>query len=401
MHTALRLGLRAAETIRGINPSCHICFYGLYASLNERFLLEGFADSVVGGEFLWPLTAWIHALATGSTTQVAGVSTPRVSSVPYLDRPTAMTPSRAGLPPLDRYARLDLGGRQILAGAVEASHGCLHECLHCPLTPVYAGRFFIVPRDSVLQDIRALVAAGAGHITFADPDFFNGPRHSMEIVRQMHREFPDLTFDLTTKVENILRHRDRFSELKGLGCAFVVTAVESLSNRVLSNLEKGHGRDDVFEALAIVRGARIELRPSFVAFTPWTSIDDLIELFELVRLHDLADAVDPVQMTLRLLLPPGSALLKRSADSPWLGELDSAGLTYVWRHPDPRMDRLQNQFQCSVEQAAAARRDPIQTLHQLEALACSEAGRPHPSTPDLSSERRRTRGPRLTEDWFC
>src|SRR5881409_830728 len=36
MHTALRLGVRVAERVRAVNPSCHICFFGLYASLNAE-----------------------------------------------------------------------------------------------------------------------------------------------------------------------------------------------------------------------------------------------------------------------------------------------------------------------------------------------------------------------------
>ena len=51
MHTALRLGVQIARMIRSINPGCHICFYGLYAWLNESYLLGDLANSVLGGEF--------------------------------------------------------------------------------------------------------------------------------------------------------------------------------------------------------------------------------------------------------------------------------------------------------------------------------------------------------------
>ena len=40
MHTALRLGVHIAIRLRKINPTCHICFYGLYASLNAEYLLQ-------------------------------------------------------------------------------------------------------------------------------------------------------------------------------------------------------------------------------------------------------------------------------------------------------------------------------------------------------------------------
>jgi hypothetical protein len=50
MHTALRLGVIAAERIRTLNPAAHICLYGLYAALNARELLGACADSVLAGE---------------------------------------------------------------------------------------------------------------------------------------------------------------------------------------------------------------------------------------------------------------------------------------------------------------------------------------------------------------
>ena len=75
---------------------------------------------------------------------------------------------------------------------------------------MWNGRFVAVDQNDVLSDIRGQVELGAGHITFGDPDFLNGPRHSLDIVREMHEEFPALTFDMTTKVEHILRHAKVF-----------------------------------------------------------------------------------------------------------------------------------------------------------------------------------------------
>ena len=56
-----------------------------------------------------------------------------------------------------------------------------------------------------MRDIASLVELGARHITFGDPDFLNGRRHSLRVVQAMHERFPDLTFDCTTKVEHMLR----------------------------------------------------------------------------------------------------------------------------------------------------------------------------------------------------
>ena len=69
MHTALRLGVRVAELIRTMNPACHICFYGLYASINAEYLLQRLADSVVGGEYEIPLQFTHRSARSGSGDQ--------------------------------------------------------------------------------------------------------------------------------------------------------------------------------------------------------------------------------------------------------------------------------------------------------------------------------------------
>ncbi|HJZ67681.1 MAG TPA: cobalamin-dependent protein, partial [Blastocatellia bacterium] len=227
MHTALRLGLRVAQEIRKLNPKCHICFYGLYAQLNAEYLLNTVVDSLIGGEFEEALVELVRAVHSEVPISIEGVSTKQSAHDAVLARLRFEVPYRSKLLPLDHYAGLEFKGDTRLAGYVEASRGCLHHCTHCPIPPVYGGRFFAVPRDVVLEDIRNLIAAGAQHITFGDPDFLNGPGHSLRITRAMHDEFPELTFDFTAKIEHILKHREMIREFSELGCVFVVSAVES------------------------------------------------------------------------------------------------------------------------------------------------------------------------------
>ncbi|MCH6557442.1 MAG: B12-binding domain-containing radical SAM protein [Nitrospirae bacterium] len=410
MHTALRLGTRVAETIRSMNSDCHICFYGLYASLNTDYLLEHVADSVIGGEYEIPLVHLVEALEhscsngrRGLISPIEGVSTRGRIVPPLLRRMPASVPlpSRDRLPMLEKYARLERDGEQRVVGYVEASRGCLHHCLHCPIVPVYHGRFFLIPEESVLEDIRRLVKSGATHITFGDPDFLNGPGHSLSILRAMHAEFPHLTFDFTAKIEHILKRRALFPDLATLGCVFVVSAVESFSDAVLARLEKGHTRADALAGVDIVRSAGITLRPSLVAFTPWTTLEDYLEMFEIVEAEDLIDAVDPVQYSIRLLLPPGSALLAKPEVKRFLEPLDQENFQYRWTHPDPRMDALHQSVTAAVEATAGTDEDPAVTFDRLRGLACAVADR-QPADSVLSNRGpARRRLPRLTESWFC
>jgi radical SAM superfamily enzyme YgiQ (UPF0313 family) len=401
MHTALRLGSRVAEEIRKLNPECHICFYGLYASLNSEYLLNTVADSVIGGEFEEALVRLITAVLSETPIDINDVSTRTRASKPVLARLNFTAPDRGALVPLEHYAKLEYNGEQMLVGYTEASRGCLHHCTHCPIPSVYNGRFFVMPEDIVLEDIRELVASGARHITFGDPDFLNGPGHSLRIARAMHDEFSELTFDFTAKVEHILKHRELFAEFAETGCIFVVSAVESLSNNVLEHLDKGHTKDDVIEALRILGVAGITLRPTFVSFSPWTTIDDYIDVLEFVESHGLIDHVDPVQYSVRLLVPPGSLLLSQPDSDQWLGRLVQESFSYEWAHPDPRMDELHSRVSALVEQAASSNEDAAETFYTILELAHAVRGDDLAGRSAPRVDPARLRPPRLTEAWFC
>jgi radical SAM superfamily enzyme YgiQ (UPF0313 family) len=392
MHTALRLGTRAAQRIRQLNPRAFICFYGLYATLNADYLLGALGDAVLGGECEEDLVRMVEDLERG-----APVS--RGARPPVLGRLDFPVPERNGPPGGRGYARLERDGRSIVAGYVEASRGCLHRCLHCPITPVYGGRFFVVPPEVVLEDVRRQVAAGADHITFGDPDLLNGPGHAVRVARALHAEFPAVTFDFTAKIEHLVRRGDLIPELASLGCLFIVSAVESLSDTVLSRLEKGHTRADVSTALRLTREAGVALRPSFVPFTPWTTLADYVELLDFVAIEGLEDQVDPVQLTIRLLVPPGSALLEKPWMQEHLGGLDPEALTYRWIHPDPRMDQLQRDVSGLVEAATARGESAAETLAAIGDVVADLGRRPEQVRRALAALPGRS--PRLSEPWFC
>jgi radical SAM superfamily enzyme YgiQ (UPF0313 family) len=404
MHTALRLGEQLARRIRSLNPLAHICFYGLYAALNEDFLLQDLIDSAIGGEYEQPLLELITALEQArqsSLPVIPGVSTRQQLSRPSIERAPLVMPDRAGLPPLERYARLEWSGQARIAGYAEATRGCKHTCLHCPITPIYRGRFFAVPASIVLADIHAQVRQGAQHITFGDPDFLNGPTHALRITRALHQEFPGVTFDATIKIEHLLQHRRLLPELKANGCLFVVSAVESLNDEVLARLDKGHSAEGVAEVFDLMEQAGIALRPSLMPFSPWETLESYISLLDFIERRHLVENVDPVHLSIRLLIPPGSALLSAPGTQMWLQELDAAAYTYRWRHPDPRMDTLHGRVSALVEEAQRKGADPIEIFFHIKALALAAQGQDMCVSCGISSYGARKVVPHLTESWFC
>lgn len=386
MHTATRLALPVIDRVRGLNPGVSLAAYGLYSTLNEGLLRERGVSHVLGGEFEAALTA----LALGRADP---------GPVQELPRLAFKIPHRDTLPPLTRYAALQVGETRRVAGYTEASRGCKHRCRHCPIVPVYNGRFRIVDQDVVLADVAAQVAAGATHISFGDPDFLNGPRHARELVTRFAEAFPGTTYDVTIKVEHVLQHPDVLPLLRHTGCAFVISAVEAVDDAVLATLEKGHTRADFERAVSLCREAGLVLAPTFVAFTPWTSLEGYLDLLHTIDRLDLVEQVASIQLAIRLLVTDRSRLLELPDVQRLVRSFDPVTLTYPWSHPDPRVDRLHDEVSKIVGVRLNAPR--AQVFAQIWDAAHQHATASAPARMAAEPLIARCAIPYLTEPWYC
>ena len=392
MHTATRLAAAALPKIRALNAGAHLAFYGLYATVNKAYLRELGGQTILAGEVEPSLVRLYQQLAEGAGTQGGdGV---------VLTKQRFRVPNRSGLPELSRYATLNMGnGRKKTVGYTEATRGCKHLCRHCPVVPVYQGRFFVVGRDVVLADVRQQVDAGAQHVTFGDPDFFNGPGHAMRLAEAFHAEFPDVTYDATIKVEHLLAHRDKLRRLVETGCLFVTTAVEEVNDAVLAKLDKGHTRADFVEMVEAAPAVGLTLSPTFIPFHPWTTPAGFLDLLTLLAELDLIENVAPVQLSIRLLIPQSSRILELDEMVDYLGGFDAEKLSYAWSPADPRADHLQAKVRKAVQQGereGVGRRAMFQRVWELAHAAC---GRTAPALPPARADSRPV--PAISEPWYC
>lgn len=387
MHTATRLAAPVIEAARRVNAGAHLCCYGLYAPVNAEYLRSLGVETLLGGEFENELRRLALRLASGDRSASAEV-------LVSLERIRFETPDRSGLPPLDRYATMFDGQASRVTGYTEASRGCKHLCRHCPVVPVYNGTFRVVPADVVMADIAQQVEAGAQHITFGDPDFFNGPTHGMRIVERMKNQFPSLTYDVTIKIEHLLKRRDLLPELRRTGCLVVTTAVESVDDEVLRILDKGHTKADFLEVARLFREVGLNLSPTFIPFTPWTTWESYRELLCVLAELDLVNQVAPVQLALRLLIPAGSRLLELEEMRRMVDPFQPDALAYMWRHPDPSVDELAERLLQLVdsEQKRGASRG------ECFAAIWAEAGVGGPAPAMVP---KRAKAPQLSEPWYC
>jgi radical SAM superfamily enzyme YgiQ (UPF0313 family) len=397
MHTATRLAAPIIRKARHFNPSARICAYGLYAPLNALWLRSLGVDDVLDGEFEEELTAIARDLSAGASQRPRptwGWAPPQT-----LPRLKFLIPDRSGLPPLDRYATLQLGdGRRKVVGYTEASRGCRHMCRHCPVVPVYNGEFRVVQPDIVLADVAGQVRQGAEHITFGDPDFFNGPTHAVRIVEALHKAHPTLTYDATIKIEHLLVHRDLLPRLRETGCLFVTSAVESLDDRVLARLEKGHTRRGFVEAVGLCRQAGVTIVPTFVAFHPWLTLEGYCDLLDTLEALDLIDHVAPIQLAIRLLIPEGSRLWELEEVRGLVGAFDPGTLTYRWTHADRRVEDLHKDVAALVGIRLTG--DRRQLFSEISGLAHKRADLPR-AVNNPQPARDRATVPYLNEPWYC
>jgi len=475
MHTATRLAAALLPAVKQMNPRAHICFYGLYAPVNEGYLRRLGVETILGGEFEGGLARLVREWRQGGKEagrqgkqqhqrqappvaqkareewgtrktntegnlkfeisdlrgqqkrsgddggeerDAKGPSKQRLcneriegdskQSEPVISvkRLEFLVPDRNGMVALENYAQVMMpdGGTRV-AGYTEASRGCKHLCRHCPIVPVYNGVFRVVERDVVLADVRQQMAMGAQHITFGDPDFFNGVGHAVRIVEELHREFPHLTYDVTIKVEHLLKHREALAKLRETGCLFVTSAVESVDDKVLERLAKNHTRADFFEAVRLCREAELTLQPTFVAFTPWTTMESYGEMLDALRELGLVDHVAPIQLAIRLLIPAGSRLLELGDVSALVGEFHEEALVYPWKHADARVDALCEEVQGVVHRGEMMGLARARIFERVEEAADGAAGRRRSSNVMVRSTEpvmaSRATIPYLNEPWYC
>lgn len=392
MHTATRLAESVITRVKNLNPDAHICCFGLYASVNADWLQKLGAHSVIGGEFEQPLVELCRELSGGAKTEFNAI---QVS----LGKQQFQIPDRHTLPSLDRYGGLIWpDGHSTVVGYTEASRGCKHVCRHCPVVPVYGGQFRIVQREIVMADIRQLVAQGAGHITFGDPDFFNGPGHAMAVVQALHNDFPELTYDVIIKIEHLLAHARHLPVLKKTGCLFITSAVESVEDDILVLLDKGHTRADFIKAAALCHENDLHLSPTFIPFTPWTTIPGFIDLLATVHGLGLVDSLAPIQLAIRLLVPGGSRLRELEQWHTHEGGFDEAALSYTWAHPDPAVEELYAAVRDIVAASEEKGMERRNVFTRIWNTAHDALGNVAPALTFLSET---APLPHMSEAWYC
>ena len=154
---------------------------------------------------------------------------------------------------------------------------------------------------------------------------------------------------------------------------------------------RGTRERDFERAVALCREAGLTLAPTFVAFTPWTTLEAYCALLQAIDRLGLVEHVAPIQLAIRLLITEGSRLLELPEIRAMADTFDPATLTYPWRHADPRVDLLQAQLASLVgSRSEASRTRDVRRALDNRARRRRLSTRPI-AQPEHPPERRRSR----------
>ena len=304
-------------------------------------------------------------------------------------------PNRQIFPDISNYAHLVDGSNNIIAGSVETTYGCKHSCTHCPVPISFNGTFKTYSLEKIISDVENQVNQGAKHISFNDPDFFNGPIHALKILESLNKKFPTITYDSTIKVEHIIKYKKYFKELSSLNMVFVISAFETTNDLVLSILEKNHTSNDLNTSIEISQDFGIDVRPTWMPFSPWTELNDLSSIVKLIEKYELRETVDPIQLTIKLLIPKHSLIIKKPEINKYLGNYEKNSLSFKWEYENNDVEKLQSSlFDFILHNSELdEHKQYLGMVNIIEKFTDTELLKN--STYDFKNV------PKLSETWFC
>ena len=376
---------------------------GIYASMHTATVLASkYLSNKVLPDKIFTFGLYGHVLSDGDPRiqYIESIDSDQLDT--YLDLVTnddfsfkETVPDRSIFPHISEYARLIKGDNTLITGSAETTYGCKHLCTHCPVPIQFNGRFRLFSEEKIFEDISNQIKLGAEHISFNDPDFFNGPKYSLKILERLNNEFPSTTYDSTIKVEHIIKYKDFFKELNDLNMLFVISAFETTNDLVLEILQKGHSSKDLEESIELSKVNNIDIRPTWMPFTPWTKVIDLHNIIKLIENNKLRETVDPIQLTIKLLIPKGSLIIQRPEIKEYLGQYDTESFSYSWSYIDNEADRLQKSlFSYVIENEAMDKKEQyIGLLHLIEDFTEKNIF--------YNQAYVYRDAPKLSESWFC
>ena len=370
---------RSSTTCARVNPGARLVAYGLYAPLNASLLREHGVSAIIGGEFEDALVASVKedALVASVKQDALVASMPRRAAARRDRTRSPRAFPRAG-------SQRAAAAHELRDAAVgrRAPDGRLHRGqprLQAPLPPLSdrAGLRRPLPRrPDRHRDGRRPRAGRRGRAA-----------HHLRRSRllQRHRTRDGSRRAVRRRVARRLVRRDDQGRAPARACRRAAAAARHRLR--LRDDRRRSGRRP-----RAARGSRratraptsnawsrtratigLTLAPTFVAFTPWTTLEGYCELLQTIDRLELVEHVSPIQLAIRLLVTEGSRLLELPDVRAVIGAFNPRSLTYP---VGPRGSRASTSCRQRIE--ALVGRQPVgaaaRAVRRIWALAHEAAG---------------------------
>jgi hypothetical protein len=181
----------------------------------------------------------------------------------------------------------------------------------------------------------------------------------------------------------------------------VTSAVESVDDRILHYFDKCHTRADFITVVDLFKKLGLVLSPTFVTFTPWTTLEGYGDLLSTLDMLDLVPNVAPIQYAIRLLIPAGSRLLELKEVQDLIGNFDPESLSYPWKNPDPRMDALHTDLQEIIGKQVSGELDREGFFSEVVENVRLAGGGVTRRATSSTADRHGAAIPHMNEPWYC
>lgn len=356
LHNSYQLSL----FIRANYPHVKIIWGGPHVTVVPETISESCVDFLVRGKGSLPLAELIAVMRSESDdfSHVLGLSYKTAAGTP-VHNPRSMEFERLNYRDIP-YHMFDLNhpsyhrsynGRRMFS--IFTSEGCPYKCTFC-MTPAtfkhFNGKRWIAyPEDEVIEHISFLVHTyGAKHIcVLDDTSFVNLPRMRQLLTTLCTRKL-NITLEFRgARINELNKMDDAFMQLMvDAGVRIVMVGVESLSDRLLKEMQKGITNEMVFKVNQhLARFPQIIPNYNFIFGMPGETYEDLLETKEgiLRIIHDNPMAYIGFGSDWRPI--PGSVMLEKaqrdynfhvpeSVDD-WIAmdTLDAAKVVHPWYTP--------------------------------------------------------------------